>query len=413
MRSESGCLVGLLRFRSAATAFAVPLEDAGSLGRSSSDGRRGQLFAHDRPIYVYLSLIKRIMRMRGIYLCVNFERSIFSQFTVLQNYQFSKEPKKGLYNHRRKLSQQCVCVYAAIGWQLPRWRLYGKKAERRSSREEMSAATAAAPLPQPPRVVPAAMGVSHHHNPGPPSPSKEVRRALARSPSVLFHVETEMLRLLRRVCVTVSSMLWVLLRIASWCARTAEFVRCACAFLETRVLLPSKRCQQTRSLHSSCQTGASFLPRSPPYLYVCRRIDGCSVGVCQRLVQRGKAHALRVLFLHSGLISPTLDAVSVSTRALVTLTRRFVFVSRFLGSQRRVRGSDGGPYLPPSPLLYSHVSPRRVVCVQISKGESFQLVRTHWSIQYPLGLECIVNTTRSLRAVENVHLHFLLSPLNR
>ncbi|CAI8020549.1 Serine/threonine-protein kinase-transforming protein Rmil [Geodia barretti] len=39
----------------------------------------------------------------------------------------------------------------------------------------MSAATAAAPLPQPPRVVPAAMGVSHHHNPGPPSPSKEVR----------------------------------------------------------------------------------------------------------------------------------------------------------------------------------------------------------------------------------------------
>ena len=106
----------------------------------------------------------------------------------------------------------------------------------------MSAATAAAPLPQPPRVVPAAMGVSHHHNPGPPSPSKEVRRALARSPSVLFHVETEMLRLLRRVCVTVSSMLWVLLRIASWCALTAEFVRCACAFLETRVLLPSKRC---------------------------------------------------------------------------------------------------------------------------------------------------------------------------
>jgi hypothetical protein len=39
----------------------------------------------------------------------------------------------------------------------------------------MSAATAAAPLPQPPRVVPTAMGASHHHSPGPPSPSKEVR----------------------------------------------------------------------------------------------------------------------------------------------------------------------------------------------------------------------------------------------
>ena len=64
--------------------------------------------------------------------------------------------------------------------------MYGKKPERRSSREEMSAATAAAPLPQPPRVVPTAMGASHHHSPGPPSPSKEVRRALARSPSTFI-----------------------------------------------------------------------------------------------------------------------------------------------------------------------------------------------------------------------------------
>ena len=78
--------------------------------------------------------------------------------------------------------------------------MYGKKAERRSSREEMSAATAAAPLPQPPRVVPAAMGVSHHHNPGPPSPSKEVRRALARSPSVLFHVETDVAFVASSLC---------------------------------------------------------------------------------------------------------------------------------------------------------------------------------------------------------------------